>query len=198
MKCPSCGYENKEDAEYCNLCQRSFVKAESELRGLREPSAPYGLDPLAGPRREGAQRVLRSRATGENWFQRHLNWTWLLAQCAVGLIGYFVVTIFVSSLFVSSTTLPSEASLFASISFMQIIFSVLQMIAIFGVGTWVLKRKNRSLAWLLIFFVPLVGWIIFLRLENRSGLVALPAKPRASIQPGLASRDLESRFKYGP
>ena len=30
MKCPSCGYENSDDAQYCSLCQKSFVKAEPE------------------------------------------------------------------------------------------------------------------------------------------------------------------------
>jgi len=196
MKCPSCGYENSQDARYCNLCQCSF---------LRESSAPYGLEPLHGlkpePNQESvkaAQKALRSRATGENWFQRHLNWTWVFAQCAVGLIAYFIITIFVSSLFVSSAALPSETSLFASVSVIQIIFSALQIASVFGVGAWVLKRKGRSLAWLLIFLVPLAGWIIFLCLENRSRLPVLSAPASSSAQPDLASPSLESRLKYGP
>jgi hypothetical protein len=195
MKCPSCGYENSEDARYCNLCQASFV---------REPSASYGLPSLAEPKKEGvkaARTVLKSQSTGENWFQRHLNWTWVLAQLAVGLIAYFVVTVFVASLFVTSTTLPSEESLLASVSVLQIMGVVLQLIAMFGVGVWVLKRKGRNLIWLLIFLVPLVGWIIFLCLENRSQPPALPvsSRPSSSIQPGLAPQGLGSQYrKYEP
>jgi hypothetical protein len=189
MKCPSCGYENKEDARYCNLCQYSFV---------REPAATPGLPSLAKPgaeRAKVAQKALRSQPAGENWFQRHLNWTWFFAQLAVGLIAYIVVTIFVSSLFISSAVLPSEDSLLASVSSMQLIVVVLQLIAMFGVGAWVLRRKKRSLVWLLIFLVPLVGWIIFLCLENRSDFVVMPETPvtRSSIPPGLAPQGLGTK-----
>jgi len=204
MKCPSCGYENSDDARYCGLCQHSFGSF------AREPSAPYGLPPLAEPSKEGmqaAQQVLKSQATGENWFQRHLNWTWVFAQLTVGLVTYVLVTVFVTSLFVSSSTFPSEASLFASISVIQVIVLVLQLIAEFGVGGWVLRRKDRSLAWLLIFFVPMVGWIIFLCLENRNLLEDMlvsagspgSSESSGSIQPGLAPPGLGYRAeKYGP
>jgi uncharacterized membrane protein YhaH (DUF805 family) len=189
MKCPSCGYENEEDARYCNLCQCSF---------LREPQALYGLAP---PPEAKKKAVPRSQAAGENWFQRHLNWTWFFAQLVVGLIAYIVMTIFVSSLFITSAVLPSEESLFASVSSMQIIAMVLQLIAMFGVGAWVLRRKSRSLVWLLIFLVPLVGWIIFLCLENRSEPVVIPASAgpsssgpsRSSIPPGLAPQGLGTK-----
>jgi len=196
MKCPSCGYENSDDARYCGLCQKPFASF------AMEPSAPYGLAPLAEPSKEAkqaVQKVLRSQATGENWFQRHLNWTWVFAQWAAALIIYFVVFVFVSSLVASGPNFPSEASFFASFSVLQIVSYVLQIAAVYGVGAWVLKRKNRSLGWLLIFFVPLVGWIIFLCLENRSELPALPATHSSSIQPGLASPGLGAQYgKYGP
>ncbi len=32
MKCPSCGYQNQEGAQYCNMCLHSFVKPEPEPR----------------------------------------------------------------------------------------------------------------------------------------------------------------------
>jgi len=204
MKCPSCGYENSDDARYCGLCERPFGSS------VNEPSAAYGLPPLAEPGRGGvpaAQTVLRSQPKGLNWFQRHLNWTWVFAQLAVGLLTYIIMTVFVTSLFIgSSNALPSEASLFASISVMQIVAAVLQIASVFGVGVWVLKRKDRSLGWLLIFLVPF-GWIIFLFLENRSDLVVMPvpsgpsssSKSSGSIQPGLAPPGLGYRpEKYGP
>lgn len=196
MKCPSCGYENSDDARYCGLCQKPFASF------VREPSAPYGLPPLAEPSKEAVKavkQVLKSQATGENWFQRHLNWTWVFAQWAVGLILYIVVTVFVTSLVVSGPNFPSEASFFASISVIQMIVLVLQLIAVFGVGAWVLRRKDRSLGWLLIILVPF-GWIVFLCLENRSELPALPVSSGSSgsIQPGLAPQGLGSQYgKYG-
>jgi hypothetical protein len=209
MKCPSCGYENSDDARYCGLCQKPFGPF------VREPSAPYGLPPLAGSKKEAVQAartVLRGQPTGENWFQRHLNWTWVFAQLAVGLITYVLVAVFVTGLFISSPALPSEASLLASFSVIYIIVLVLQLASLFGVGGWVLRRKGRSLAWLLIFLVPF-GWIVFLCLENRSQLPALPVasglsapsgsskspKSSSSIQPGLAPPGLGSQYsKYGP
>jgi len=30
MKCPSCGYENQEGAQYCNMCLYSFIKPNPE------------------------------------------------------------------------------------------------------------------------------------------------------------------------
>jgi hypothetical protein len=206
MKCPSCGYENKEDARYCGLCEKPFASF------AREPSAPYGLAPSLKPKKEAVQtvqKVLRGQSTGESWFRRHLNWTWVLAQIAVGVITFFLMTVFVTSLFVSSPTLPSDESLFASVSVIQIIALVLQIASVFGVGAWVLKRKGRSLSWLLIFLVPF-GWIIFLCLENRSELAVMSAppaysapsgspRPSSSIQPGLAPPGLGYRAdKYGP
>ncbi|MGD9143630.1 MAG: zinc-ribbon domain-containing protein [Dehalococcoidia bacterium] len=38
MKCPSCGYENQEGAQYCNLCLHSFVKPQPEKRPRRVQS----------------------------------------------------------------------------------------------------------------------------------------------------------------
>ncbi|HEY98441.1 MAG TPA: zinc ribbon domain-containing protein [Dehalococcoidia bacterium] len=32
MKCPSCGYQNQEGAQYCNMCLYSFIKPHPESR----------------------------------------------------------------------------------------------------------------------------------------------------------------------
>ena len=197
MKCPSCGYENKEGARYCGLCEKPFGSFANE------PSVPYGLAPSLEPKKGAAQKVLRSQSTKMNWFQRHLNLTWVFAQWAAGLIIYFIVFVFAVSLVASGPNFPSEPAFFASMSVIQIVGTVLQLAAQLGVGAWVLRRKNRSLGWLLIFFVPLVGWIIFLFLENRSEPPALPVSsglsaPSSSIQPGLAPPGLGSQYgKYG-
>jgi hypothetical protein len=208
MKCPSCGYENSEDAEYCNLCQHSFVKAESELRGLA---------PLAELRREGVPAVrtlLRGGATGENWFQRHLNWTWLLPQLLLYVAALVVMFGFIASmgptLILDPTARPSVLpSLPFSIFVVSYAFVIplLGAASIWGIGAWVLKRKSRSLWWLLIFLIPvlaawlnvllglgvlIVVWIIFLRLENRSELPGLPVSDSARTILEAQSN------KYGP
>jgi hypothetical protein len=30
MKCPSCGYENREDAPYCDICQTPFNPPQTD------------------------------------------------------------------------------------------------------------------------------------------------------------------------
>jgi len=155
MICPSCGYENSEDAQYCGLCQASFVKDQPESPGLT--AHPPKRDARAGP--------IETRQ--QNWFNRHLNWTWVLAQVAVFIISVFFVIILASVLMTSSNSGYSEGSLFTTMLLFQNMVLVLEVFAIFGVGAWALKKKNRNLAWLLILLVPF-GWFFFLLLENRS------------------------------
>ncbi len=220
MKCPSCGYENREDAQYCNLCQSSF---------LREPSAPYGLPSMAEPSKEAkkaVKQVLKSQAAGENWFQRHLNWTWVLPQLVLFVVAMVVMYGFIASmgpaLIMAPTEIPSVISFLPFSIFIvayAIILPLLGAASIYGIGAWVLKRKDRSLWWLLIFLIPtaayllnafvgfvalVVVWIVFLRLENRNLMVDLPVSSGSSgsssaIQPGLAPQGLGSQYrKYEP
>ena len=144
MKCPSCGYENKEDARYCNLCQTSFVKPQPEPPSpvppplLRKETAPEG-------------------EIGDlNWFQRHLNWTWVLPQLFLYLFG--VVFVMKSSTDLFRAFWHSSESEFVSaatsLTVFWYIYTVMMWAAEFGIGAWVLKRKKRSLWWLSIFFIP--------------------------------------------
>jgi len=50
MICPSCGYENREDARYCNLCQTSFVKTKPEPRPLPRRIVAAANDKSSGSR----------------------------------------------------------------------------------------------------------------------------------------------------
>lgn len=36
MECPSCGYHNREGAQYCNMCLYSFVKPQPESARPRQ------------------------------------------------------------------------------------------------------------------------------------------------------------------
>lgn len=171
MKCPSCGYENSEDAQYCDLCQTSFVKAQPKAPGLTAPPPEAGV-PARLPR----------EARELSWFHRHLNWTWVLAQVAVFLISVVFVVIFASMIMNPSDSGRSEGALFLNMLLFRNMLIVLEVVVTLGVGAWALKRKSRSLAWLLLLFVP-IGWIFFLLLENRSNIpdissMLVSAKPR--------------------
>jgi uncharacterized membrane protein YhaH (DUF805 family) len=203
MKCPSCGYENKEDARYCNLCQTSFIKPQPESFGLAPPLVPR-KDAVSG-----------GGATDLNWFQRHLNWTWLLPQVFLYITA--VIFLYKSLTDMFGALISSSESAFYSaattwISF-WFVWPVMVWAAEFGIGAWVLRRKKRSLWWLSIFFVPTpLAWfapgliaivayiivvIVFLCLNNESELrrvtVSNPAMPSLEVQ-----RLKSQSEKYGP
>jgi Ca2+/Na+ antiporter len=107
-----------------------------------------------------------------NWFERHLNWTWVLGQwippIVVGIILGFIAAL--------AGFHTSDAAVIIPI----IIFAILDLIFIILLTLWVLRRKNRSWWWFFILLVPFyIGWIIFLCLENRSYLL----KDQSHIEP---------------
>jgi type III secretory pathway component EscS len=117
--------------------------AEQLLRGSPKPYKPYEFE-------------------GLNWFQRHLNWTWFL----FAVVGTFLLS-FVIGLIVGLTDpyarYISDETLYWLIYLIGIAVELI-------LGAWVLRRKARSLWWLLILFIPF-GWIVFLCLDNRRELI---------------------------
>jgi hypothetical protein len=144
------------------------------------------------PRKEA---VSGGEATEENWFQRHLNWAWVLPQGVVFLV--FIIAFCIWYFYINSPSVPSEDSIYASFLVVSVVVGGLQSLAVYGVGAWVLKMKNRSLAWLLVLFLGGFGWIIFLCLENRSELPPVPAsnptRPSLGIQ-GLKSQSENEKY----
>ena len=95
-------------------------------------------------------------STGSSWFQRHLNWTMVLAWPAVFAVA-FMLGMVVGAIdpYVSSTEIEGMGALTGLV--------VLSLI-----WGWALRQKNRSLWWLLLgLFVPF-GFIVILCLENKS------------------------------
>jgi hypothetical protein len=176
MQCPSCGYENSEDAQYCSLCQYSFVKSRQQSDVPSRVSA--AVEDRTGPPGPSVEQL--------SWFQRHLNLTWVLSYFVI-LLAYLAL----SSLFLFITGKPPMLFWDGAtdypfyISIMSWIFGVIWL---FGVGGWVLLRKSRSLLWLAIFFLGPIGMIIFLFIKNKSDEIITvpqpaPAMPPTSAQP---------------
>ncbi len=92
-----------------------------------------------------------------NWFRRHLNWTIVLVWVASFPISYVVGTIiqFINP-YISTGTY-------------YVIGYTINGLWLLGIGGWVLRKKNRSL-WNLLWLIIPLGWIVFLLLENRSGI----------------------------
>ena len=85
-----------------------------------------------------------------NWLQRHLNWTTFLITVFIYLVLTFVVVV----------NGDSEGA-FVNIT------AVLLFVASFFAYGWVLRRKSRSIWWLLLNWLA-IGWIIYLALDNRT------------------------------
>jgi tetratricopeptide (TPR) repeat protein len=91
-----------------------------------------------------------------NWFERHLNWTMVLG--IVGAYLVFFIAVFTIALFDLSV---SEVAL----SVIGLIITLAILIPVWG---WALRKKNRSLWWLLLgLFVPF-GFIVLFCLGNKS------------------------------
>lgn len=101
----------------------------------------------------------KNRPKGLNWFERHLNWTLVLTWLAIFPIGFIVGFI----MFMFYPYISDE-----SIGGLSVIVGLTWILLTNG---WVIKKKRRSLWWLLVVFIPFIwGLIILLCLKNRSQL----------------------------
>jgi hypothetical protein len=131
MYCQKCGLELTSNAKFCNKC--------------------------------GGQTVLISvppvNDKNLNWFQRHLNLTWIIGI----ILGEAVLSfLYLIKILVLLDT-PSSSALH---TFGNILILGIAAVTPFIVSAWVLHRKKRSLLCLMLLFIPF-GWLFFLLAENR-------------------------------
>jgi hypothetical protein len=84
----------------------------------------------------------------ENWFERHLNWTWV-----IGVISTYMITFIVGL---------TGAFLGMKYNELKTLLVIVFVLLIFGVSVYVLIRKRRSPGWIL-----LIGWLSPLWLANK-------------------------------
>ena len=141
--CPNCGKAGVEGMKFCPHCGQTLTGLDlrETQRYVHQPEAP-----------------LKER----NWFERHLNWTMVLAWPAIVGVGFVVGMIMVSiNPYVSDVATQVVGFLVGNGT----------AALIWG---WALRKKNRSLWWLLLgLFVPF-GFIVLLCLGNKSHLSKLP------------------------
>jgi hypothetical protein len=131
--CPSCGKSEIQGMKFCPQCGQRFTGTDLAQK------QSYVHRPEVFPKKE------------TSWFERHLNWTMVLAW-----LGTYLVTFIVASLVILANPYVSEDTLTA-------ILVIASLAVVIAVGQWVLRKKNRSLAWLLICWT----WF-FLLIENHS------------------------------
>ncbi len=106
----------------------------------------------------------------KKWLNKHLNWTVILGFVVSFVAGYIIDIILILTLSSDSgfnpfrTTQTWDLLSFISVMIMIVIPAVVGL----NIAEWTLKKKHRSGWWVLILFVLVVGWVIFLCLENRS------------------------------
>jgi len=130
--CPKCGKSEVEGMKFCPHCGQRLASPNSEdkQRFITKPEAPL---------------------KEMNWFERHLNWTMVLAW-----LSTYAISFILASLMILIDPYMSDDVFFA-------IIVIANLAVVIGVGQWVLRKKNRSLAWLLISWT----WF-FLLIENHS------------------------------
>jgi len=143
--CSNCGNEIAIDMVYCPNCgNKPDIQVDKQLTG-KTVDLPSSTEPIR-------------TQMGLNWFQRHLNWITFISLVIIyplafiiGFLGAYI------NPYMSSTTLV-------------IIAYIICGIWLFGINGWVLRRKNRSLGFLLLFVIPF-GWIAFFFVENKSDML---------------------------
>jgi hypothetical protein len=91
-----------------------------------------------------------------NWFERHLKWTLF--------VGTFVIDLAVSIVFLLVLFGLPDSRIVGE---MGIVFFILYFVLTSIHVGWYLRKKKRSLFWIIVWFVP-VGWIIILCLTNKN------------------------------
>lgn len=137
--CPSCGKPGIEGMRFCPQCGQVLTGFGSEEKQtyVPRPEAPF---------QHGS------------WFERHLNWTMVLA-----LVGAYAVGFIVGFIIGLSDPYVSDGVVY-------IVGLIINLAILIPVWGWALRKKNRSLWWLpLGLFVPF-GFIVLLCLENKSQL----------------------------
>jgi uncharacterized membrane protein YhaH (DUF805 family) len=119
MKCPTCGRDNPENAQFCGICGANLISGEAYL-GAELPMVGFG---------EAISRGFSNYFTFSGRATRAENWWRALFAALLGLIPFCGLV----------TLIPSWA-----------------------LGARRLHDINRTGWWLLLWFVPVIGWIVLI------------------------------------
>ena len=146
--CPGCGARPMRGNSFCSNCGAATTE-------LTEMCVKCGAR-LVGRVEAGLREM--------SWFRRHLNWTALLALVGAYALGWMAAF----TVGVAMGVADPYASLEAAGAAGGVTGVVVYLAVLVPTWGWVLRRKNRSLWWLLLaLFVPF-GWIAMFVLENRN------------------------------
>ena len=142
--CPTCGQQVSYGLRFCGNCGNPLTwKQQTPPSPIYQQ--PVNYEQQVSPSYQQHPSYPRQQQYRMNWFQRHLNWTWVLSYLLM-LVGAFMFgfLMFLADPNISEDAVGGVAEIFGSI-FMLV------------VSGWVIKQKGRSLWWLLLsgLFSPL-------------------------------------------
>ena len=103
-----------------------------------------------------------------NWFQRHLNWTFILGLIGTWFVGF--IALFIYGMLSETVFYPPIGAIHEIVGIiLGWLFWIFIVSVRFTLAHWVLKHKSRSLWWIPILLVPF-GEIAILVLHSKPSL----------------------------
>ena len=134
MKCPTCGNDNPDNAQFCGICGANLISGEASI-GTELPMVGFG---------EAISRGFSNYFTFSGRATRAENWWFVLftviGRLVLGVIGGFA-------------GLPGV---------LDGVFWIVTLIPSLAVGVRRLHDINRTGWWLLLWPVPVIGWIVLI------------------------------------
>ena len=134
MKCPQCGNDSPENAQFCGGCGTNLIPGEASA-GTELPMVGFG---------EAISQCFSNYSTFSGRATRAENWWWILFT-VIGRLVFGIIDGLVG--------LPGV---------LWLLFGLGTLIPSLAVGVRRLHDINRTGWWLLLIFVPVIGWIVLI------------------------------------
>ena len=134
MKCPQCGNDNPENAQFCGGCGTNLIPGEASV-GTRLPMVGFG---------EAISRGFSNYFRFNGRSTRAEYWWWALFGA------------------ISSSALGIVETIVGIPGILRICFFLATIIPSLAVSARRLHDINRTGLWLFLWLVPVVGWIVLI------------------------------------
>ena len=140
MKCPRCGHDNPEAAQFCGGCGTNLISGEASV-GAELPMVGFG---------EASSRGFRNYTTFSGRATRAENWWWALFTVLAGIMLAVV------------DTATGTMGMFGGSGLLGQLFELAVLVPSLALGARRLHDINRTGWWLLLIFVVVIGWIVLI------------------------------------
>jgi uncharacterized membrane protein YhaH (DUF805 family) len=145
MKCTGCGSDNPENAQFCGGCGVSLSASTPTAVGIDAAELPmvdFGTAVKLG-------------------FQRYVDFSDRSTRAEYWWWGLFTV-VASFALFIADTLTGNSSTLSGLGGLLDMLFTLATIIPSLALGARRLHDINRTGWWLLLLFVPVIGWIVLI------------------------------------